>query len=552
MPIDRAAHEPALSAALPVWRQIRWQLIVAFVALAVAPVVIVAQITSTLTRDRLVTQGLLQLESIADLKRDHIARWLDDSAAALQLLASPSVHDDLIALARTSAPPTELQTRVSASLRHATTLPDAAGQSPIRFQSLFLYTPDGRIVAASDASLLGRLVTRQPYFSPSLGAEYVQPPYYAVGSNELVMVVTRRLATQEGQTAAILAGQLDLSVLGRLMLSRSGLGESGETYLVSQESHYLLTPSRFPDYPLTRAYHSLGIDRALQGEDGSGIYDNYRDPPTSVVGVYRWIPELQAALLAETSQTEALAAADQVQRLSSIVMGGASLLAMLTGLLVATRISRPLILLTQMAARIAGGALDQRVQLRQRNELGVLASGFNTMAARLQQTLQGLEERVAERTNALHTALADLETRAAAQTELLAALEQERAIVRELSVPVIPISATTLIMPLIGALDTERLRQLQARALQALERSAARTLILDITGVPVVDTQVAQGLLQVVSAARLLGAGVMLVGIRPEVAQALVGLGVDMRAIRTFSDLQSALGELGNHRSAVG
>ena len=180
------------------------------------------------------------------------------------------------------------------------------GKAQFDFRILFLYTPDGQIIAASDASLLGRLVTRQPYFTPSLGAEYVQPPYYAVGSNELIMVVTRRLATQDGQTAAILAGQLDLSVLGRLMLSRSGLGESGETYLVSRESHYLLTPSRFPDYPLTRAYHSLGIDRALQGEDGSGIYDNYRDPPLSVVGVYRWIPELQAALLAETSQAEAL------------------------------------------------------------------------------------------------------------------------------------------------------------------------------------------------------------------------------------------------------
>jgi anti-anti-sigma regulatory factor len=552
MPIDRVAHEPALSASLPIWRQIRWQLIVAFVVLAAAPVVVVAQITSTLTRDRLVTQGLRQLESIADLKRDHIASWLDDSTAALQLLASPSVHDDLVALAQPSAPSAELQTRISTILKHATTQPDAAGQSSVRFQSLFLYTSDGRVVAASDASLVGRLVTRQPYFAPSLGAEYVQPPYYAIGSNELIMVVTRRLLTQDGQTAAILAGQLDLSVLGEIMLSRSGLGESGETYLVSQESHYLLTPSRFPDNPLIRAYHSFGIDRALRGEDGSGIYDNYRDPPTSVVGVYRWIPELQAALLAETSQAEALAAADQVQRLSSIVMGGASLLAVLTGLLVATRISRPLTLLTQMAARIAGGALDQRVQLRQRNELGVLATGFNTMTARLQQTLQGLEDRVAERTNALHTALADLEARTSVQTELLAALEQERAIVRELSVPVIPISATTLIMPLIGGLDTERLHQLQTRALQALERSAAHTLILDITGVPVVDTQVAQGLLQVVSAARLLGAGVMLVGIRPEVAQALVGLGVDMRAIRTFSDLQSALGTLGDRRSAVG
>jgi rsbT co-antagonist protein RsbR len=66
-------------------------------------------------------------------------------------------------------------------------------------------------------------------------------------------------------------------------------------------------------------------------------------------------------------------------------------------------------------------------------------------------------------------------------------------------------------------------------------------LIIDITGVPVVDTQVAQGLLQVVDAARLLGAEVVLVGIRPEVAQALVGLGVDMHAVRTFSDLQSVL-----------
>ena len=544
MAVNDPAHEPGLSATLPFWRQIRWQLIAACVLLAAVPVVVVAQITSSLTRDRLVMQGLKQLESIADLKRDHIASWLSDSTAGLQLLVSSSVRDDLIALAQPAAPPSAVEVRVSAILKQATAQPGTAAHSPIRFQKLFLYTPDGRIVAASEDSLLGRLVTRQPYFAASLGAEYVQPPYYAVGSNELIMVITRRLLAQDGQTAAILAGQLDLSVLGQIMLSRSGLGESGETYLVSQESHYLLTPSRFPDYPLTRAYHSLGIDRALQGEDGSGVYDNYRDPPVPVMGVYRRVPELQAALLAETSQAEALAAAEQVQQISSIVMGAASLLAVLTGLLVATRISRPLTLLTRMAARIAGGALDQRVHLRQRNELGVLAVGFNTMAARLQQTLQGLEERVAERTAALQTALADLKTRTAAQTQLLAALEQERATVRELSVPVIPISAATLIMPLVGSLDTSRLNQLQTQALGALERSSAQTIVLDITGVPVVDTQVAQGLLQVVAAARLLGAQAVLVGIRPEVAQALVGLGVDMRAIRTFGDLQSALAEL--------
>jgi hypothetical protein len=206
-------HEPELSAALPFWRQIRWQLIAAFVLLAVVPVVVVTQITSTLTRDRLVKQGLNQLESIADLKRDHIASWLNDSTAGLQLLVSTAIHDDLIELVRTTAPSDDLQTRVGALLKHATTQPSTAGQSPIRYRNLFLYAPDGRIVAASDASLLGRLVTRQPYFGPSLSAEFIQPPYYAVGSNELIMVITRRLLTQDGQTAAVLAGQLDLSVL---------------------------------------------------------------------------------------------------------------------------------------------------------------------------------------------------------------------------------------------------------------------------------------------------------------------------------------------------
>jgi rsbT co-antagonist protein RsbR len=111
-------------------------------------------------------------------------------------------------------------------------------------------------------------------------------------------------------------------------------------------------------------------------------------------------------------------------------------------------------------------------------------------------------------------------------------------------VPVIPVNATTLVMPLVGTLDTTRLQQLQEQSLHALERSSARTLIFDITGVPIVDTHVAQGLLMTVRSARLLGAHVVLVGIRPEVAQAIVGLGLDLNGVSTFSDLQSALAQL--------
>ena len=152
-----------------------------------------------------------------------------------------------------------------------------------------------------------------------------------------------------------------------------------------------------------------------------------------------------------------------------------------------------------------------------------------------------LETVVGERTSALQAALRDVQANADQQAQLLAELDQQRSAIRELSVPVIPVSASTLIMPLVGALDSARLLQIQERALEALQRASARTLILDITGVPIVDTHVAQGLLMVVQAARLLGAGVVLVGIRPEVAQSIVGLGLDLHAIETASDLQSAL-----------
>jgi rsbT co-antagonist protein RsbR len=161
--------------------------------------------------------------------------------------------------------------------------------------------------------------------------------------------------------------------------------------------------------------------------------------------------------------------------------------------------------------------------------------------AELSAIRSSLETNVAERTSALQTALSDVEARAEEQARLLEEIEQQRAMIKDLSVPVIPINARTLVMPLVGALDSDRLRQLQEQSLQALARTSARNLVLDITGVPVVDSQVAQGLLMTVRSARLLGAEVTLVGIRPEVAQTIVGIGIDLQDLRTYSDLQSAL-----------
>jgi PAS domain S-box-containing protein len=124
------------------------------------------------------------------------------------------------------------------------------------------------------------------------------------------------------------------------------------------------------------------------------------------------------------------------------------------------------------------------------------------------------------------------------QEQVIAA---QQAALRELSTPLIPISNGVVAMPLIGSIDSTRTQQVIETLLSGVAESRATTAILDITGVPVVDTQVADGLLRAAQAVRLLGAQVILTGIRPEVAQTLVGLGLNLSGIVTHSTLQSGI-----------
>jgi len=120
-------------------------------------------------------------------------------------------------------------------------------------------------------------------------------------------------------------------------------------------------------------------------------------------------------------------------------------------------------------------------------------------------------------------------------------IDAQHQIIRELSTPVIPISEAVLILPLIGEIDSQRAQQILDAILDAIKEHRARVLIMDITGVPVVDTQVAHHLLQATQAAKLLGATAILVGITPEIAQTMVQLGVDFSQIITKSTLQASL-----------
>ncbi|XXY50285.1 PAS domain S-box protein [Sorangium sp. So ce269] len=128
--------------------------------------------------------------------------------------------------------------------------------------------------------------------------------------------------------------------------------------------------------------------------------------------------------------------------------------------------------------------------------------------------------------------------RATLQEQMIHAQE---ATIRELSTPLIPLDAGILVMPLVGRLDRVRIEQLLERLLQGVVAQRATTVILDVTGVPMVDAEIADSLIRAAQAVKLLGAEVILTGVRPEVAQTMVGIGIDLREIVTLSSLQSGL-----------
>lgn len=119
----------------------------------------------------------------------------------------------------------------------------------------------------------------------------------------------------------------------------------------------------------------------------------------------------------------------------------------------------------------------------------------------------------------------------------------QKVALQELSASLIPVFDKVSVMPLVGTIDTERAKLIMENLLEGVVKQRAEVVLLDITGVPVVDTMVAHHIIQAADAVRLVGAKCMLVGIRPEIAQTIVALGIELNDFTTTSTLRRGMQE---------
>ena len=180
--------------------------------------------------------------------------------------------------------------------------------------------------------------------------------------------------------------------------------------------------------------------------------------------------------------------------------------------------------------QIIQGVNVEAEDVPRRDELGILANMVNRIAKELYQTRQ---RDLAQRQE-IEQRLEELRTAHEMQEHLLSTI-------RDLSSPVLNIYSGVLLLPIIGALDSDRAQHAISLLLGRIGETRARVVIIDVTGAPTIDTEVANVLIRAAQAVGLLGSRVILCGITPEIAQVVVSLGIDLGGLNPQRDLQAAL-----------
>ncbi len=332
-----------------------------------------------------------RLRVSAFLKADAIALWIENQQEATTAIAQLNeVRDRLPALLQnpTAGDRAALD---SAYIETKRLLTSTLASRPELAEIMILDQKGGRVVLSTNPEHEGEYRVKDSYFTEGLRNTYVQSVYPSPVTNRPTITISTPLGDARGQVVAVLAVHLNLEQMDRIVTERVGLGQSGTSYLVDAYNAFV-SGDRFgkEDYP--RGVHSEGIDKAINQQDGGGLYLDYAGVP--VIGYSRWVDELQVALLVEITQAEAFRPARQLAWGIFIVGSGSVLLVMAGVSWFSLQITRPILAIKEAAIRVANGDFRQMAPVMTNDEVGVLAQAFNQMTERLQDLYAGWEEKV--------------------------------------------------------------------------------------------------------------------------------------------------------------
>lgn len=422
----------ALGLALTCWwvhrrqlgtNSIRGRLLAGFVLIALLPAISISAGAIVIGFYNGRQQALDRLQSVASLREIEINTW----TRSLQNQLAAALNEEY-ALARARivldlAQDNKYYDYFNKAMRYR--LQRFAGQSQ-QIEELFLVDVQGRVVLSTDPTREGGTVAGEFHFDEALGGTYTRLPFGRTHDDGSAVISVIEVTSDEGRLLGLMGARADAGSVFDILGDRDGLGATGKVYLVDTERALLADPGMsVTDSGSGGARYAMNtwaIGEALENRaNGSGAYNDVRG--VAVVGVYRWLPEFQAALLIEQDLAEAFGAVYATLAVNVGIALASLVVAVAASLFITRSIANPLTDLVQAAEEIARGDLNRVAKVDRDDEVGVLARAFNSMTAQLRDLVSRLEERVEERTQALMRRTVQLETSARVSREITSILD---------------------------------------------------------------------------------------------------------------------------------
>ncbi|MBI9075662.1 MAG: PAS domain S-box protein [Desulfatibacillum sp.] len=369
-------------------RSLLIRLIVSFLSLLLTGIAVSSYFSWIQARKMVEKVVYDELQAAASVKRADLREWVERQRKQIILM---SQLPDVRILCEDLAPDDESPIFVGAQEYLRVLLNSVATSVPGLAEVFILSKSEGKVLVSTNLRHEGFSRKDQAYFELGKDGVFLQNLYLPQGYSLPTMTIAGPVINAQGETLAVLAAHLNLDNMNEEVIGRTSFQEGREVYLVDRRFG-IINKQVLPGQKGSWNLNTEGIHKSLAGARGSGVYVNHTG--RKVMGVYLWMREWDLGMLVEVDENRGLA---QARTIAGTVLGTGIAVAFILAIAVyflSLRFVRPVTAITKAVQAAAKGDLTQRVPVRSRDEIGVLADNFNSMISQLRALYAAMEVKI--------------------------------------------------------------------------------------------------------------------------------------------------------------